>query len=190
MDSPPWSMANALAVQYAQDELNQFGLCAFALSGWRGDTPIARVVVRLRDGEIDNCLIEAGVAPAALGADRFHLAVTGMAWSPLDPIPPVTDDVDLRQPVFIMFAAYGGNVQSQLHVISDGRISPNPISPRDVPQDGRVNLVQLMRAMSLGPQFMRPATDEDRRQVLRAVQGCGHVVMLSEAAEALLKHGT
>lgn len=63
------------------------GAEAIAIAGLRAFGP----------GDLLQPLLELCALLLPLGADRFALAVPGRAWSLDDPIPPVVDEVDLRQ---------------------------------------------------------------------------------------------
>lgn len=52
-------------------------------------------------------VIELGSLAVVLGADRVAIGVTGRAWSLDDPIPPVSDEGDLRQRVLTTILADG-----------------------------------------------------------------------------------
>jgi hypothetical protein len=71
-----------------------------------GDRPMAVGVLRPFDrGGAVPALIELLALLLPLGVDRLGLTLTGRAWSTEDPVPPVCDDGDLRQPVLVLVTA-------------------------------------------------------------------------------------
>jgi hypothetical protein len=72
------------------------------LLAFTGDEPL--VVVRLRPfprGGHEDAVIEALALAIPLGADRISLGMPARVWSLADPVPPVTEDADLRQRVLV-----------------------------------------------------------------------------------------
>ncbi len=76
------------------------------LAAYDGEEPL--LVIDLRPfppGGIEAPLVEAVAGALALGADRLATALPGRAWSPDDPVVPVSDDGDLRQRVLLCTTA-------------------------------------------------------------------------------------
>lgn len=76
------------------------------LAAYRGEEPLFVAFLRqFAKGRYHDALIELLALAAPLRADRLAFSVTGRAWSLDDPIPPVTDGVDLRQQVLMVESA-------------------------------------------------------------------------------------
>lgn len=63
-----------------------------------------------------------------LGVNRVALRLSGRAWSTLDPIPPVSDSVDLRARVLVLVQADGlprpCSISTQLHEVQPAATAP------------------------------------------------------------------
>lgn len=78
------------------------------LAAMQGEEPLLVAVSRaFAKGAYDAPFIEVASLALGMGADRLALAVTARAWSQRDPVPPVTEDVDLRQRVLCVHEADG-----------------------------------------------------------------------------------
>lgn len=89
-------------------ELNHGHPPAPALAAFAGEDPIAIGNLRPFDpGEVVPALVEVLALLLPLGVDRLALLLPARAWSLLDPIPPVTDDVDLRTRVLVVVTGDG-----------------------------------------------------------------------------------
>lgn len=109
------------------------------LAAYRGEAPC--FIAFLRDfekGEYADPMIELLALAAPLDCDRLALAISGRAWSFDDPIPPVTDDVDLRQRVLVIEradASRGRSRSTSLVVPYDDPVPGQPVrwhEPRDL----------------------------------------------------------
>lgn len=101
------------------------------LIGFRGEDPALAVFLRdFMRGEYHAPMLEVLALTAPLGLDRLALGITARAWSLHDPIPPVTDEVDLRQRVLMIQRAWaeGGTVRSSsLFLPFDDPVAGQPV---------------------------------------------------------------
>jgi hypothetical protein len=109
------------------DDLAQGRGLAPTLLAFAGERPLGSVRLRPhgRDGLLA-VVLEILALLLPLGTDRIVLALPGRAWSLADPIPPVTEEDDLRQRVVVVVAAdaQGGpcRLRTRLHPFTvDGR---------------------------------------------------------------------
>jgi hypothetical protein len=101
-DELRFAEAEPLLLRLLADDIQDGRGLASTLLAFAGDRPLC--VVRLRPheaGEVVSALLEILALLLPLGADRIVLALPGRVWSAEDPIAPVTDEVDLRQPVVV-----------------------------------------------------------------------------------------
>lgn len=97
------------------------------LAGFAGDDAIILIGLRpFGPGAYGGPLVEAMALALPLGADRVSLAMPGRAWSLDDPVPPVTEDADLRQRVLMQVVVDGHGrtpptVTMRLHPFTIGR---------------------------------------------------------------------
>lgn len=111
-----------------------------SLLAFAGERALGMVRLRPHEpGEVVKALLEVLALLLPLGADRIALALPGRAWSTEDPIAPVTDEVDLRQPVVVTTVADAHGhpcvVRARIHpfeVDEDGRCWWQPaVEPED-----------------------------------------------------------
>lgn len=101
-----WSEASDLLLGWATHDLDageppRPGLLAFA-----GDEPLGSAMLRpFATGQVVSALIELLALLIPMGADRLVLSLPGRVWSLDDPIPPVSDTVDLRTRVVVVTTA-------------------------------------------------------------------------------------
>lgn len=78
------------------------------LVAFAGDLAILLIGLRpFAPGAYQGPLVEALALALPLGADRVSVALPGRAWSLDDPVPPVTEDADLRQRVLTQVTVDG-----------------------------------------------------------------------------------
>jgi hypothetical protein len=96
-------------IEEAEEDLRESGEAVPCLVALAGADPLLLAFVRpFARGEYHKPLIELFALAAPLAADRLVLSLTGRAWSMLDPIPPVDDELgDLRQRVLTIETADG-----------------------------------------------------------------------------------
>ncbi|MFU8839181.1 MAG: hypothetical protein ACNA8R_00480 [Nitriliruptoraceae bacterium] len=101
-----WDEVPAYLLEVAHRDLGVAPVPLPSLVAFAGDRPIAIGVLRPFDanGPVP-ALIELLALLLPLGVDRLALTLTGRAWSSEDPVPPVCEDGDLRQPVLVLITA-------------------------------------------------------------------------------------
>jgi hypothetical protein len=103
-----WEDAEELLVTCAEDDLRQDGTVQPALVAFAGAT--LRFVAWVRPfpkGKYAKPLTELFALAAPLDCDRLMLSMSARAWSLDDPIPPVTEDADLRQRLLLLYVVDG-----------------------------------------------------------------------------------
>ncbi len=102
---PPthWEEVESFLLDGALLELDH-GLAPLpALAAFAGEDPVAVGNLRpFEPGEVVPALVEVLALLLPLEVDRLALLLPARAWSVADPIPPVTDEVDLRTPVLVV----------------------------------------------------------------------------------------
>lgn len=120
--TPPlrWTQLEQLLLDEAAPDLADGGSPLPRLAAAIDDEVVALGV--LRPFEVTGpvtALVEVLALLLPLGVNRVALRLGGRAWSAADPIPPVSDTVDLRAPVLLLVRADGSarpcRVASQLH---------------------------------------------------------------------------
>lgn len=176
------------------DELELGRALAPMLFAFAGERPLGSVRLRPHDrGELTTALVEVLALLLPLGADRIVLALPGRASSLRDPIPPVTDDADLRQRVVVVVAADGHagpcRLSTRLHPLAvdeQGRTSwlppIDPGGPADAPALDALQVALDRRA--------EVAVPDERNGELAAQLGrvllLGHELTLAPPAAALV----
>jgi hypothetical protein len=188
-----WEDVEDLFLKTAEDDLLIDGVVQPALAAFAGDQ--LRFLAWLRwfpKGQYEEPFIELLSLAMPLDADRLAVSLSGRAWSLDDPIPPVTEDVDLRQRALV------------LHSVDGGRGRPRTTSvlrPFDL-VDGRVEWGERLEqsnvagwipeALELSVRRRRrlaTSVDEIRKQAERVVN-LGHSLYLApEVAARLLPAG-
>jgi hypothetical protein len=105
-DEPTFETAEPLLLRLLAEDLEEGRGLAPSLLAFAGERPLG--LVRLRPhgtGEAVQALLEILALLLPLGADRIVLVLPGRVWSSEDPIPPVTAEADLRQPVVVAVVA-------------------------------------------------------------------------------------
>lgn len=159
------------------------------LAAYKGEEVLALVDLRpFPRGGIESPMVEAMAGVMALGADRFGVALPGRAWSLEDPIPPVTEDTDLRQRVLsLTTATRAEGVRCWLvpFELDDGRLTWHEavLGEETGPVEGWVPHALGVAARSPWD----PDPDAAREQLTRC-SALGHLVMLAPLGAAVL-HG-
>ncbi len=106
LTEPSFEDAELFLLCLLADDLEQGRSLAPTLLAFSGERPLGSVRLRphQRD-ELSTVMLEILALLLPLGADRIVLALPGRAWSLGDPIPPVTDEADLRQRVVVVVTA-------------------------------------------------------------------------------------
>lgn len=138
LPQPPWHEANDALLAAARAAIEAGLPPPPLLLAYEGDRPLATVVLRaFGSGELTDVLVETLALLLPLGTDRVALAIGGRAWSTADPIPPVTGDADLRQPVLIVTTADAHGMPCQLTTAMfpcDGTTLQDPVTTDEPPQ--------------------------------------------------------
>lgn len=109
----PWKAVGRMQREWAEVDVRCCGTPAPRLIGFDADEPLSTVMLRPFDkGQVMGPLIEALAFLLPFGANRLSVALPGRSWSLNDPIPPVSDEVDLRQRVI-----------AEMRVLEDGTVS-------------------------------------------------------------------
>jgi len=107
---PPtdWDEVESFLLDGALRELDH-GLAPLpALAAFAGEDPVAVGNLRpFEPGEVVPALVEVLALLLPLAVDRLALLLPARAWSTADPIPPVTDGIDLRAPVLVVVRGDG-----------------------------------------------------------------------------------
>ena len=101
-----WDEVPGYLLELAHRDLDVSPVPLPSLVAFAGARPIAIGVLRPFDasGPVP-ALVELLALLLPLGVDRLALTLTGRAWSTEDPVPPVCEDGDLRQPVLVLVTA-------------------------------------------------------------------------------------
>lgn len=100
-----WNEAEDFLFEEAMRDLDHGAHARPCMLAFRGDEPIFCAYLRdLRSDETDwrQPVFELTVLAAGMSVDRVAISFSGRATSLADPIPPVTDGVDLRQQVVVV----------------------------------------------------------------------------------------
>lgn len=98
-----WSDQVGVLTQFAKYDLHHGHGIKPILIAFKGEQPLFIAVLRPFDrGEHRDPIIEVGAIAMGLGADRIILSLEALVWSLDDPIPPVCEEGDLRQPVLVI----------------------------------------------------------------------------------------
>lgn len=155
------------------------------LAAYRGEEPLAVVDLRpFPPGRIESPMVEALSGVLALGADRFAAALPGRAWSIEDPIPPVSDDVDLRQRVLLLTTA-DGTTDPRTRLlpfdVEHATVRWHDATLEDGPCDGWVP-----HALGVAAAAGWPADPDAAAQQFARCARLGHDVLLTPAGDAVL----
>lgn len=180
-----WECIEELMVASATDDLEQVGEVTPILVAFAGDEQRLCAFLRpFAKGDHAQPLIELLALAMPLDADRLAFAITGRLTSLDDPIPPVTEDGDLRQRALIVEYADGAagtlRQDSVLHpfdVVDDRVRWQPPVGHRH--GEGWVRDV-LGCAVAHRGELAATSDGDIRRQVQRCL-ALGHELYLGEA---------
>lgn len=113
-----WDEVEELMVKCAEADLEQSGEVAPALVAFSGQQ--LQFIAWLRSfekGAYHDPVIELLALAMPLDVDRLALSLAGRAWSFDDPIPPVSEDADLRQRVLVLHFVDGAQGTPRPHSI-------------------------------------------------------------------------
>jgi hypothetical protein len=188
--APGWSDIEALLVGLAGDDLAEDGEVHPALVALSGDTLAFLAFLRpFEKGCYADPMIELLALAMPLGCDRLALSIGGRVWSLEDPIPPVSDEADLRQRALVLYYVDGTGP-----VVSDSVLHPFDLVDGAVvwaPPVGDLGGAQgwIPEALRLSVERREELATGDaeiRRQAARC-ERLGHEVHLGpEVAERLL----
>ena len=106
----PWREVGRIHREWAEIDVRHGGTPASRLIAFHDDDPLVSVMLRPFDkGQAIGPVVEALAFLLPFGATRLSAGMPGRSWSLDDPIPPVTEDVDLRQRVI-----------AEMRVVEDG----------------------------------------------------------------------
>ena len=109
----PWSDVGLMHREFAEIDVRCDGTPLPRLIAFDGDAPLMTITLRPFDkGQYMDPLIEALAFLLPFGATRISAGFPGRGWSLEDPIPPVTEGVDLRQ-----------RILAETRVVEDGTLS-------------------------------------------------------------------
>lgn len=113
----PWSDVGSMHREFAEIDVRYDQTPLPRLIAFDGDAPLVTVTLRPFDkGQYMDPLIEVLSFLLPFGATRISAGFPGRSWSLNDPIPPVTDGVDLRQRTLVETRAVeDGTLSSCLH---------------------------------------------------------------------------
>jgi hypothetical protein len=115
---PTFEEAATLLLRLLSEDVEVGRGLASSLLAFAGERPLGLVRLRPHEpGEVVQAMLEVLALLLPLGTDRIVLALPGRAWSSEDPIAPVSDEVDLRQPVVVA-------------VVADAHLGPCDVSTR------------------------------------------------------------
>jgi hypothetical protein len=185
-----WSEIEELLVGLAGDDLAEQGEVHPTLVALTGDTLAFLAFLRpFEKGCYADPMIELLALAMPLGCDRLALSIGGRVWSLEDPIPPVSDHVDLRQRALVLYYVEGTEP-----AVSDSVLHPFDLVDGEVvwsPPVGDLGTAEgwIPEALRLAVQRrgeLATGDAEIRRQAARCQQ-LGHEVHLGpEVAERLL----
>lgn len=111
-----WHDAGRMQRDLATIDARTTGEIGPRLIGFRDDQPLVLIALRpFAPGAALGPVVEALAFALPFGATQVSLALPSRAWSLEDPIPPVSDGVDLRQRVLMEMRAEAGAFTSHLH---------------------------------------------------------------------------
>lgn len=189
---PPWDDAANLLLSLEEEALATDVPPTPLLLAYAGDAAIATVRLRpFPSGGLLDALIEVLSLLLHLGVDRVALALPGRAWSLDDPIPPVSDEVDLRVPVVVLALAdaHDGPCQltTRIHPYRPAEGFDGPLAPDERPEAPALEALTLLLDnrgdLAVEPDLRVAA--QLARLLLR-----GHLVALEPGAAARLELAT
>lgn len=175
-----WHHLDRFFIEEAARDLEAGLAVTPCLAAFRGERPLFVAFVRpFNPGAYAEPLTELLALAAPLKADRLAVSIAGRAWSLEDPIPPVTDDVDLRQRVLVIQRIDGcrrpprggSTIVPVDHV--DGTMRLGEPAVLDLPE-GWIGQALLL---TVGSKLHATATDV-RRQAIRCLAR-GHQLALA-----------
>jgi hypothetical protein len=184
-----WEDAEDLLVACAEDDLREEGTVQPALVAFAGAS--LRFVAWVRPfekGRYAQPLTELFALAAPLDCDRLMLSMSGRAWSLDDPIPPVSREADLRQPVLLLYVVDGADPPTR----RSGVMRPFDLGPdgpvwaeRRVLGPGEGWIPQAMAAVVACRDRLRAPVEEIARQATRVAR-LGHDLHLPPDLTLLL----
>lgn len=187
-----WDDVEAFLKAQAEDDLAATGEIHPALAAFTGDE--LRFVAWLRwfeKGKYHRPLIELFTLSMALDADRLALSLGGRAWSLEDPIPPVTEDADLRQRVLVIHMADGCGARvecrSALHAFElRGQDEVAWLGRHDMGAGGRSWIMTATR-LAVENRDQMDSSDEEAARQARRVAALGHRLWIPPPVAARLR---
>jgi hypothetical protein len=192
-----WEDVEAFAIAEAERDL-QAGeaMSQPLLTAWSGrDLQFLAVMRGFAKGAYHQPLTELLTLAGRLDADRVSFAITGRAWSMDDPIPPVTEDGDLRQRVLVVELADAAGGRPRHRSVIVPFADPEPGRPiawgerQELPASEGWISHALRRAVT--PEARRSLRCSDRR-IAREALRCdrlGHVLGFSDEVVDRMQRG-
>lgn len=181
-----WERIEELMVASATDDLQQVGEVTPILVAFAGDEQRLWAFLRpFAKGDHAQPIIELLALAMPLDADRLAFAITGRLTSLDDPIPPVTEDADLRQRALIVEYVEGaGGSLRQDSVIHPFDVVGERVrwQPSVAQQHGEGWLRDVLGcAVAHRGQLVATTSDRDIRRQAQRCLALGHELYLGEA---------
>lgn len=197
---PPrtWGDAATSLMALASADLDAGSSPVPTLAVFDDDEPLGLAVLRpFAPGEVVQALIEVLALFVPLGTDRLALALPGRAWSTRDPIVPVSDDADLRQPVVVLISADAHDGPCELRTTihpyrtdARGWRWEPPVGCDEPPEAPVVTALRVLLDQRDGLRGAGPGADLAIATQLSRVLLRGHQIALAPRAAELLEHAT
>ncbi|MEE8603296.1 hypothetical protein [Euzebya tangerina] len=152
---PRWDTQSDLLTSLAVHDLEQGGEVKPSCVAFQGEQAVFLTTLRpFTTGGHHRPVLEVLAVAAGLGADRLMISLAGRAWSLEDPIPPVSEDGDLRQPVLTIHSVDGSTTPP---------LSLNRLRAYDRTETGEVRLGEMIcevNALGFIPSALAVAASE------------------------------
>lgn len=140
---PQWDTQSDLLTTLAVHDLEQGGEVKPSCVAFQGEQAVFLTTLRpFTTGGHHQPVLEVLAVAVGLGVNRLMISLAGRAWSMDDPIPPVSEDGDLRQPVITIHSVDGSTTPP---------LSLNRLRAYDCLEGGEVRVGELIcEATALG----------------------------------------
>ncbi len=188
---PPtdWDEIESFLLDGALTELDHGFAPLPALAAFAGEDPVAVGNLRpFEPGEIVPALVEVLALLLPLEVDRLALLLPARAWSIADPIPPVTEGIDLRTPVLVVVQGDGHEQPCVTDATVQELLAPEtpdqpwglgvPLSPGDEHDDRLAHALTIL--LDHRDELRADLTEDTLVQQLGRVLLLGHELALGE----------
>ncbi len=174
-----WEDIETFLLQEAEWDIRQGDPVRPCMVAFRGDQPLFCGFARPQRGDEETWsgpVFELTVLAAGMGADRVAISFSGRVTSSADPIPPVTDGVDLRQRAVVIEVVDGH------HRATSGTSILYPFDGGDVDRDGRHELgesdgwITQLLVTAVASRHRLVASKEDLREQAALCIARGHLI--------------